>query len=276
MTAAARAVETNRPDGLISDPYAEAFVDHANLSTPMPTQLGVVNTSSSEFDQLWDTTALAVGVRSVFFDSYFADTWPKGIRQVVLLAAGLDTRAFRLNWPPGTILFELDTQPVLDFKDTVLAEHGARPRCDRRAVASDLFGDWTADLATAGFSPTKPTAWLAEGILPYLSADDEAGLLGAVDAHSRTGSSIAFDHVLDSGALRDDARRGRTQYSFDLEAMFSTKRGKNPSIHLRDNGWDVTGVSGDELVARSGRKPGPHVRRDLADKSRFEIATLRG
>jgi methyltransferase (TIGR00027 family) len=275
VAAAARAVETNRPDGLVSDPYAETFVRRAPHEVPMPTRLGPVSTDSPEFDQLWDTTALAVGVRSVFFDHYFADEWAHGVKQVVLLAAGLDTRAFRLPWPSGTVVFELDTAPVLDFKNDVLAACGARPHCDRRVVACDLREDWVSALAANGFDPAKPTAWLAEGILPYLSTEDECRLLDAVRLLSAKASAIAFDHVLDPKALREDAQRGTSQYDFDLGDMFATERGDDPAAYLRSTGWTVSGVTGNDLVHRSGRVPGAHVRRALADKSRFEIAYLR-
>jgi methyltransferase (TIGR00027 family) len=275
VAAAARAVETNRPDGLVTDPYAEAFVRHAPHETPMPTRLDRVTEDSSEFDQLWDTTALAVGVRSVFFDSYFTDQCARGVRQVVLLAAGLDTRAFRLPWPSGTVVFELDTAPVLKFKNDVLAACAARPRCDRRVVAGDLRGSWAAALAADGFDATTATAWLAEGILPYLSTSDERRLLDTIHHMSADISAIAFDHVLDADALRNDARRGKSQYDFDLEDMFATERGDNPASYLRDAGWAVSGVTGNDLVGRSGRVPGAHIRRALADKSRFEIAYLR-
>jgi hypothetical protein len=84
---------------------------------------------------------------------------------VVLLAAGLDTRAFRLTWPDGVRLFELDLPDLVDYKERVLAEQAAVPRCQRTVLRVDLREDWPARLESAGLRPGEPTAWLIEGLL---------------------------------------------------------------------------------------------------------------
>ena len=181
VVAAGRSVDTHRRDGLISDPYAERFVAAAEPPTPLPTR-PVTPRSDSE-DELWQMMSGYMGVRTRFFDEFFDAAGRAGIRQAVILAAGLDARAQRLEWAPGTTLFEVDQPAVLAFKDEVLGEApgGGRPRCDRRTVAVDLRDDWTGALGGAGFDPSAPTAWLAEGLLPYLPAEAQEALLEAVD-----------------------------------------------------------------------------------------------
>jgi methyltransferase (TIGR00027 family) len=113
---------------------------------------------------------------------------------VVLLAAGLDTRAFRLAWPAGTRMFEVDLPDVLGFKQAVLARCGTVPRCERVTVAADLRGDWAAELLTAGFDRARPAAWLAEGLIIYLTAGEAGRLFGAVGDLSAVDGRLAFEH----------------------------------------------------------------------------------
>jgi len=110
-------------------------------------------------------------VRTHYFDGYFDAAVRTGIRHVVILAAGLDSRAYRLNWPAGTTVFEIDQPKVLSYKTSTLDAHGAAPKARRVPVAADLRDDWPAALIAAGFDATQPTAWLAEGLLPYLPGD---------------------------------------------------------------------------------------------------------
>ena len=133
------------------------------------------------------------GARTKYFDAYFADAVAAGVRQIVVLAAGLDSRAYRLPWPDGTVVFELDQPKVLDFKRDVLAEHGDSPRADRREVAVDLRDDWPQALAESGFDPSVPTAWIAEGLLIYLPATAQEQLFGGIDALSSPGSWVAVE-----------------------------------------------------------------------------------
>ena len=132
------------------------------------------------------------GVRSRFFDEALLGA---GTRQVVLLAAGLDARALRLGWPSGTTVFEVDQPRVLGFKDEVIDSVGGTPTARRVTVPVDLRHDWPAALTAAGFDPRLPTAWLAEGLLPYLPADAERLLFERVHALSAPGSRIAVEHI---------------------------------------------------------------------------------
>ena len=109
-----------------------------------------------------------IAVRTRYFDDFFAEATAAGIRQAVILASGLDTRAYRLDWPDGTVVYEIDQPQVIEFKTRTLADLGAAPSADRRTVGIDLRDDWPAALRAAGFDPTQPTAWIAEGLLVYL------------------------------------------------------------------------------------------------------------
>src|SRR6185312_7496555 len=167
--AAARAVETARDDALIRDEFAYLLVsaagpEWAQMASSDPAWIG----DDEEFRQLHDMSRDYQAVRTHYFDEYFHAAMRAGIRQVVILAAGLDSRAYRLNWPAGTTVFEIDQPKVLEYKTSTLDAHGAQPRARRVPVAVDLRDDWPAALIAAGFDPSQPTAWLAEGLLPYL------------------------------------------------------------------------------------------------------------
>jgi methyltransferase (TIGR00027 family) len=199
MVAAGRSIESSRDDALIEDPYAEIFVTHSGMTRPIPTSWAALNDSEgqSEADTRWVNvwTALVsyLGVRSRFFDEYFRDASTAGVRQVVILAAGLDTRAFRLSWPAHVELFEIDQPKVLEFKDTVLEEVGALAGCARHVVPIDLRADWPEALLRANFDPQRPTAWLAEGLLPYLPGTAEKALFAHVHRLSAAGSWFATE-----------------------------------------------------------------------------------
>ena len=149
-------------------------------------------------------------MRTHFFDAYFAQATQAadaGIRQVVILAAGLDSRAYRLVWPDGTVVYEIDLPKVLEYKAQTLAQHGAEPTTDRRAVAVDLRHDWPQALRDAGFDPARPTAWLAEGLLPFLPADAQEAMFDSVDQLSGPGSRVAVEVFGADEDKRKEARK---------------------------------------------------------------------
>jgi methyltransferase (TIGR00027 family) len=171
-------------------------------------------------------------LRTRFFDDFLLAAVGDGCRQVVLLAAGLDTRAFRLDWPAGTRLYELDLPDVLDFKETVLARHGARPACDRTVIPADLREPWPARLTEKGFDPEVPTAWLPEGLLSYLAREEAVRLLTAVGELSRQGSRLSFEH---GGALLGRAAElpSMRQYA----DLWKGGLGENAADWLSGHGW---------------------------------------
>jgi methyltransferase (TIGR00027 family) len=175
-----RAAETERADRLFADPLAGAFV--AAAGSP-PRQATVRQAAAL---RLW------IVARTVFLDELVLAACADGTRQVVLLGAGFDTRAFRLPWPPGVRCFELDTADVLASKEQVLAAQRAVPGCERITIPGDLRDDWPAALRAAGLRPDQPAVWVAEGLLVYLSPDDVDQLLDRVTSLSAPGSRLGL------------------------------------------------------------------------------------
>jgi methyltransferase (TIGR00027 family) len=176
-----RAAESTRSDRLFDDPLAAAFVAAADPAAVPDEAVGEVGIAF----------AVGMAVRTRLLDDVAVGA---GCCQVVLLGAGLDTRAFRIGWPAGTRVFELDLPELLAFKERVLAEHGAEPRCTRTTVPADLAGRWDAALLAAGFDVGIATLWVPEGLLTYLSAADTTRLLETVTALSAPGSRLAVEH----------------------------------------------------------------------------------
>jgi len=227
--AAARAAETRRPDGLVRDPYAEEFVIAAGPQARMP----VVRA----FDDETGVSSTYIGVRSRFFDQFCAES-AGGITQTVILAAGLDTRALRLRWPAGSTVFEIDQAAVLAFKDQVLAgRNGGGAR--RVLVPVDLREDWPEALLAAGFEPARPSAWLVEGLLPYLPAKAEADLFDRIDALSSASSRIAIEDF-DAAVLEARSEELSALLGIDLAELMYLDHREDPADRLRRRGWAVS------------------------------------
>lgn len=246
--AAGRAVETGRPDGLVTDPYARAFVDAAGTDLP----------DRPWDDEAWAVQATYLGVRSLFFDQCLSGAAQSGVNQVVILAAGLDTRAYRLDWPSGVTVYEIDQSAVLDFKDRVLGEQHASAGSGRVTVPVDLRHDWPAALQGAGFDPARPTVWLAEGLLPYLPAAAETLLFERVQALSAPGSRIAVEHFAGSiQKITEDpyfSSMSTQLIGSDIrELFFDEAREQAPDAWLREHGWTVTGSRAAEQAQQYGR-----------------------
>jgi methyltransferase (TIGR00027 family) len=257
--ACGRAIESKRSDALVTDPYSDALVAAADVEIPTPTRLPHPGYEhDEEFERFWSQIATAMGVRTRFFDDFFADAWRDGVKQAVILASGLDARAWRLDWPRDCTVFEIDQPQVLAFKDEVLAREGAQPRCARRAVAIDLREDWPAALRQAGLDPSQPTAWLAEGLLPYLPDEAEAGLLTAVHELSVPGSRIALENARSVRAIMasddDWYEQAVGQFGVDLGDLFYDNENRpSPDERLKELGWQATDTPGDELALKYDR-----------------------
>lgn len=240
--------ESRRPDPLFDDPYAQAFVAAAPGAFPEDQQ----RATSGGLARLGAVFFFHGVIRTRRFDDYLLAATTAGCRQVVLLAAGLDTRAFRLTWPDGVRLFELDLPQVLAFKEEVLAAQHAVPRCQRVVLPADLRQDWSAVLTTAGFQPAQPTAWLAEGLLIYLSADQAARLLTAVGELSAPTSQLAFEHgnIADTSLLAQaHAIPAMDQYT----SLWKGGLGANPPDWLSRHGWQIHTHDRAALAASYGR-----------------------
>lgn len=273
--AAARAVETATADPLIRDEFAHLLVSSAGpawarLASPDLDWIGEDEHGRRAHRVACDYQA----VRTHFFDEYFREAADAGIRQVVILAAGLDSRAYRLDWPAGTAVYEIDQPKVLEYKTVTLESAGAAPKARRRAVAVDLRDDWAAALTAAGFDRSQPTAWLAEGLLPYLPAEAQDRLFASLTALSAPGSQVAVEaFTLGSGdnERRRAARRARWArmrrgLGLDINVEILTYREADradAASLLSGHGWQVQAVNNVDEMARLGR-PIPE---DLADEA---------
>jgi methyltransferase (TIGR00027 family) len=191
FVAASRALEAQKPEPLALDPYAEIFCRAAGGSwADVLDDTAPDHELRSEFGDFFVNFQAA---RTKYFDAYFNQAAQAGVRQIVMLAAGLDSRAYRLPWPDGTVVFELDQPRVLEFKREVLAEHGDAPLAERREIAVDLRDDWPQALKDHGFDPSKPSAWIAEGLLIYLPAAAQEKLFSGIDALASSGSWVAVE-----------------------------------------------------------------------------------
>jgi methyltransferase (TIGR00027 family) len=201
FVATARALEAQKPDPLVIDPFAEVFCRAVggDAADVLDGKVGDHRLKTPDWGQHFVNFQ---GARTKYFDTYFQQAADAGVRQVVILAAGLDSRAYRLPWPDQTTIFELDQPQVLDFKREVLAEQGAKPNAERREVAIDLREDWPQALRDSGFDPARPSAWIAEGLLIYLPAAAEEQLFDGINALAASASHVAVE---DGAPMSSDA-----------------------------------------------------------------------
>lgn len=285
MVAAARAGETRSENPLIRDPYAEILVAGAGtgfwetlLDDGLAEKIAAVDTEAAAvFEHMGSYQA----VRTHFFDAYFTEAAEAGIRQIVILASGLDSRAYRLEWPAGTTVFEIDQPKVLEYKSATLAEHGVAPAAQRREVPVDLRFDWPAALREAGFDDTQPTAWLAEGLLMYLPADAQDRLFELVTELSAPGSRVAAETAGVTAHDRREEMRERFERfaaTFDMqdaldvqELMYDDPSRADVVQWLAEHGWSSRGVHSLDEMRRLGRYI-ESVHRDPAGFSTFVTA----
>ncbi|ETA90237.1 S-adenosyl-L-methionine-dependent methyltransferase [Mycobacterium avium subsp. hominissuis 101] len=260
MVAAGRAMATKDPRGLIDDPFAEPLVRAVGVdffTKMMDGELdldAIENATPVRIQSMVDGMA----VRTKYFDDYFVDATDAGVRQVVILASGLDSRAYRLPWPAGTVVYEIDQPRVIEFKSNTLAEVGAEPTATRRTIPIDLRGDWPAALSAAGFDPAAPTAWLAEGLLIYLPPEAQDRLFDNITALSAPGSTIATEFV--PGIVDFDAERVREmsgsfrEHGVDIDMASLVYAGERNHVidYLNGLGWRAEGVTRTELFHRHG------------------------
>ncbi len=270
MVAAARAIATKADNPLIDDQFAEPLVRAVGVD--FLTKWAAGDLSSAEFDDdesSWKLQQMpdAMAVRTRFFDSFFKEATQAGIRQAVILASGLDARAYRLDWPSGMTVFEVDQPQVIAFKTTTLADLGAQPTADRRAVAVDLRNDWPAALIEAGFDHTQATAWIAEGLLGYLPPEAQDRLLDHISTLSAAGSRLATEAIpdmsdVDHEQAREMMRKATEKWrahGFDLEFSELGYEGdrNDVAVYLDTLGWHSTGTPMSQLLADNGLAPIP-------------------
>lgn len=268
MVAAARAVETDQPDALIRDPYARLLVSNVGAGLMWEAMLDPV--VANRIEAIDPEVAAIVthmrgyqAVRTHFFDAYFAGAMREGIRQFVILASGLDSRAYRLNWPTQAVVYEIDQPQVLAYKATTLANIGATPRAEIREVGVDLRHDWPAALSAAGFEAAVPTAWLAEGLLMYLPAEAQDRLFAQISELSAPGSRVAAE----TAAAQSEERRAEIRQRFErvsdeiglertvdiAELMYLDEDRAAVDDWFNGHGWSATAHNSQTEMRRLGR-----------------------
>jgi methyltransferase (TIGR00027 family) len=264
FVATARALEALKPDPLAVDPYAELFCRAVGgpAADVLDGKAPEHQLKTSDFGEHFVNFQ---GARTKYFDEYFRRAADAGVRQVVILAAGLDSRAYRLTWPAATTIFELDRPQVLDFKREVLSSHGAQPRAERREIAVDLRDDWPQALQDNGFDISKPSAWIAEGLLIYLPAAAQEQLFTGIDNLAGPGSHVAVE---DGAPLDPDEFAAKLE---EERAAMASSEDERPFFQLVYNeqcapatewfgqrGWTAVGTPLSDYLRQLGRPlPGP-------------------
>jgi methyltransferase (TIGR00027 family) len=200
MVAAARALASREDDPLFDDPFAAPLVRAVGIEFFTRLVDGDIELPDADDGAGARFMAGVIAVRTRFFDNFFIDAGAAGIRQAVILASGLDSRPYRLPWPDGTTVFEIDQPQVIEFKTRILAKLGAEPSAELRTVGVDLREDWPAALRHSGFDDTQPTAWSAEGLLVYLPPEAQDRLFDNITTLSAPGSQLATEYHPDAGA----------------------------------------------------------------------------
>ncbi|OBI18933.1 SAM-dependent methyltransferase [Mycobacterium sp. E2327] len=260
MVAAARALASMETDAIIDDPFAAPLVRAVGLDffvRLIDGEVALGADDGGERDLQLETDSMAVRTR--FFDDFFLNAARDGIRQSVILAAGLDVRAYRLPWPPGSVVYEVDQPKVVEFKTAAMDNLGAAPTADRRTVAVDLRDDWPEALRRSGFDASQPTSWSAEGLLMYLPPDAQDRLFDNITELSAPGSKLATEYHGDSGrtmsqrAQQFNQRWANLGCDIDLSGLFFDGERSNVVDYLAGKGWQVSTRPRREFFADYGR-----------------------
>jgi methyltransferase (TIGR00027 family) len=265
MVAAARAIATRADNPVINDQFAEPLVRAVGVDFFTRWVTGDLSAADvDDHESAWKLEHMpaAMAARTRFFDAFFHQATRAGVRQAVILASGLDARAYRLDWPAGMTVFEVDQPEVIEFKTATLAGLGAAPTADRRPVAVDLRFDWPAALVDAGFDREQPTAWIAEGLFGYLPPEAQDRLLDNITALSADGSRLASEAVPDMSEvdveqahemMRKATAKWR-EHGFELEFADLGYQGERNDVaaYLDTLGWRSTGIRMSQLLADNG------------------------
>jgi methyltransferase (TIGR00027 family) len=258
MVAASRALASQGPDALLDDPFADPLVRAVGLAPFIRLIDGEVALDEDDPALNGRTRAEQMTVRTRFFDNFFINATEGGIRQAVILASGLDTRAYRLPWPAGTVVYEIDQPQVIEFKTNTLANLGANPTAERRTVSIDLREDWPTALRQHGFDVNQPTAWSAEGLLPYLPPEAQDRLFDNITALSAPGSQLATEHISNPDAFSEESvRRIGERWrraGFDLNPADLFYQGERSIVvdYLTGHNWEVAAHPAPELYEHNG------------------------
>jgi methyltransferase (TIGR00027 family) len=260
MVAAARALASREDDPLFDDPFAAPLVRAVGIEFFTRLVDGDIELPDADDGAGARFMAGVIAVRTRFFDDFFIDAGAAGIRQAVILASGLDSRPYRLPWPDGTTLFEIDQPQVIEFKTTTMAAIGATSSADRRTVGIDLREDWPAALRHSGFDDTQPTAWSAEGLLVYLPPEAQDRLFDNITTLSAPGSQLATEYHPDAGASIGERTQaisrqlGEQGFDVNLSDLFYAGERSHVVDYLNGHGWQVSARPRPEVFAGYGRE----------------------
>ncbi|MDT4999265.1 MAG: hypothetical protein QOK12_1370 [Mycobacterium sp.] len=283
--AAFRAIASQGPDALLDDPWADPLVRAVGIDTFVKLVDGETT------DPLVSRAAMReqMTVRTRFFDDFFTtgvapattsgQATDSGVRQAVILASGLDTRAYRLAWPAGTVVYEIDQPDVIEFKTRTLAGLGAQPTAQRRTIAIDLRDDWPAALLQAGFITSVPTVWSAEGLLAYLPPEAQDRLFDNITDLSAPGSRVASEYMDMRGLPSDWAeqlteRSKRLGSTVNLAELIYTGERNDAADYLKTHGWQVGILGANEAHAANGFEPPDDDMRAFGGNYGYLSATL--
>jgi methyltransferase (TIGR00027 family) len=280
MVAANRALANER--GLIDDPYAAPLVRAVGME--FFTRLVDGDVPVDDEDHPLDPQRMAQGmtVRTRYFDDFFLDAARAGIQQAIILASGLDSRAYRLAWPAGTVVYEIDMPDVIEFKTTTLAGVGAEPTADHRPVAIDLRDDWPKALREAGFDAGSPSAWIAEGLLVYLPPDAQDALFDHITSFCTPGSRLAAEFMPDMSVFANEQSRAFQErwreagFGIDFDELVFYGERNHVVAYLTEHGWHVSSRSIELLHGDNGFEyPADGAPRIFADQQ-YVTAILEG
>ncbi|HZA09587.1 class I SAM-dependent methyltransferase [Mycobacterium sp.] len=264
MVAAYRAAASKRDEPLIDDPFAEPLVRAVGIDFFSRLAGGEFDAVNGADGDLMNLMTDVFAARTRYFDGFVADAARAGIRQVVIVASGLDSRPYRLAWPAGTTVYEIDQPEVIGFKSKTLADLGGAPTADRRTVGVDLRQDWPAALREAGFDPAEPTAWLAEGLLiGFLPGEAQDRLLDNITDLSAAGSRFAGDYVPGRSDVEAFQERMETisgqwrDRGLDVDIANLTYSGERHDVaaYLAAQGWEPVRATITDLFAGGGLRP---------------------
>lgn len=251
--AAARALESSRADALVRDPWAAALVRASGAGSIFPERWPDDAEHADPLNRSLLLGSVYIGIRTRFIDDEIRDA---RLKQVVILGSGLDTRSWRLDWPAGTSVFELDSAEVIEFVGAVMAETQAEASCTRVPIAVDVTAPWAALIVARGFNPGAPTMWVLEGLLPYLNADDQAALLDDIAALSARGSRTVIERAVaieDSPEARERLATFSRMTGLPMDDVLARADPPDPEAALRRAGWSADHIGVGELALRYGR-----------------------
>ena len=263
VVAVGRALASRSPNALIHDPFADPLV--RAVGVPFFTRIvsGELDPAVADGGAAYGIVRLMrlMAVRTRLIDDFFVDACAAGIRQAVILAAGLDARAYRLPWAADTIVYEVDQPEVVEFKSRAMTEIGATPTVQRRTVAVDLRYDWAATLRASGFEPMQPTVWSIEGLVHYLTGGAQDRLLDSITELSASGSRVIAASIPghDGAAAYQERIREALEnwrkHGFDVEMtdLFYVGDRHNLADYLGDRGWNATQTTMTQLYESYGQ-----------------------